>query len=186
MTRNAWAFAVDPDLWMPLPPAERLKDGLATRWVDKALERAAYTNLATPDEVAILRARCEALLEQPRSAEAMVFFPVMEPFPVVVQMETLDHDAWTASVEQWKRDDEDTRNLEVTVLEHEHLADAERIMRVEQRGSSIHYSVGFFGKGESYGLALTADTVEPLVAGQLASAGAAVFGTFYERVIAAR
>ena len=185
MIRDAWAFAIDPNHWIPLPPADRLEEGRATQWVDRALKHAAYANLASNDQLPTLRARCEALLDQPRSDEATVFFPVMEPFPLVVQMETLDHDAWLVMVDQWKRNDENTRNLEVTVMEHEHLADAERIMRVEQRGSSIHYSVGFFGKGESHGLALTADTVEPLVAGQFAGAGATLFETFHERAVAA-
>ncbi|PKQ26712.1 MAG: hypothetical protein CVT64_03140 [Actinobacteria bacterium HGW-Actinobacteria-4] len=185
MTRDAWAFAIDPNHWIPLPPPDRLKEGRAKLWLDQALKHAAYANLATKDQLTTLRTRCEELLDQPRSDEATVFFPVMEPFPLVVNIETHDHDSWSARLDQWKREDEHTRTIEVTEVDHDHLAATERVMRVEQRGTRVHYSVGFFGRGEAHGLALTAQTVEPLVAGQFAGSGGDVFRTFRERETAA-
>lgn len=183
MIRNAWAFAVHSQYWMPLPRLSQLDAEYRDRWLATAQQRIERANLALGEEAAALTPLCEALLDRVTEDEKCVYFPVMEPYPLVIDIVTRTSDEIRSLREEWQRKERpETRAVETTPVDHDSLTDAVRIMRVQEtREGLVEYSVGFFGASGSLGVALIATTDQPLVAGQFAGAGLSVFSTFKRR-----
>lgn len=177
--KNEWAFGVDPEHWLPIPPADQLNDERKSVWIERATALAARANLAEPEEIEVLRTRCSEILESADLREACAFFPVMEGGPVRAEMTTLPASEWQSQLDVWQRRDADTRNWDSTPFEHEVFADAQRVMRVDDSPSgAVMFSVAFLGHDDFRLFVLSLTTDNPLVAGQFGAFGKPVFLSF--------
>ena len=182
MTRNAWAFRVDPERWIPLPGAEVLTGQAREAWVESAAVVVGFGSAGEDWTVGQLRQRCTALADAQRGPESVMFVPVMEPFPVLVHMTTHTAGATEAARHRWTTRDAATRSVEVTELDGAALDGASRIARVDVDGRGhATYSVAFVGTEGDLGTVWHASTNQPLVAGQLMSMGAEMFATVRRR-----
>lgn len=179
-TRNAWAFAVDPDQWIPIPRRDRLDDERKQVWIEMATEALVEVTLVEEAEVPTLRARCAALLDRADDQENCAFLPIAEPFPELVRIHTLDGDAAAELGRYWRR--EGAFSEDESPIDAPGLTGASRIMRVDDDGSGGYvFGVAFMGVAGDLTAALTMETKHALVAGQFGGAGADVFSTFERR-----
>lgn len=176
---NEWAFAVDPDHWLPIPPVDRLDNERRAVWVERATALAARANLAELEEIDALRTLCTEIIATADHREACAFFPVMEGGPVRAEMTTLPKSEWRAQLSTWERHDDRTRNCDSTAYTHNAFDDAQRIMRVDESPTGeVLFSVAFLGHDEARLLCLSMTTTNPLVAGQFGAFGERFFMSF--------
>lgn len=182
MTRNAWAFRVDPQRWIPLAGPDVLTGTARDTWVESAAVVVGLGSMGQGWEVDGLRQRCAALANAERGPESVMFVPVMEPYPVLVHMTTDTVEAITRLRERFTAQSSTTRSVDVTDLEGAGLDGAIRIARVDvDAAGHVTYTVAFAGTEGDLGTVWHATTDQPLVAGQLMSMGAEVFATVKRR-----
>lgn len=176
---STWIFAADDKHWLPLPSPGTLTVEQRKLWLDAATVRISRANLEQdPQALAVLRERCREALDSAPEGEACVYFPVMEPFVLTVQIDTVPEAEWSASFAQWQAEGQGNVSFEVTQLDHAALKDAARVMRVDREGTRVVFPVAFFGRAGDVGLIIKATTSHPMIAGQFAKVGADFFATF--------
>lgn len=182
MTRNAWAFRVDPQRWVPVPGMDVLIGKRRENWIERATVVVGFGSSGQYSSVDELRQRCAAIADSPRGPESVMFVPVMEPVPVLLHMTTDSPGATEATRERWLMKATTTRSIDVSDIESACLADAVRIARVDvDTHGRVTYWVAFVAVTEDLGTVWHASTDQPLVAGQLLALGAEVFATVTRR-----
>ncbi|MCB2413197.1 hypothetical protein LGT39_10115 [Demequina sp. TTPB684] len=181
--RNAVTFALDENVWIPLPRRGTLTPQAQGQWVEYATAIAARNSGAQGDAVDTLRDHLKTLVEGATDGEQFVFAPVGEPYPTVVDLMTSSDGAkWRRATEERLLDDASgTATVECHDVEHSRLGNARMVMRVNRDSDPLTATVAFWGEADGRGFGLEATTDQLLVAGQIAAAGKALFETFAPR-----
>lgn len=176
MTADPWAFEVDTLLWLPIPNRPSRTSDLRERWLDAALGRAHATSIVPNARIDEWRAHLAQLFDDAPDGQHAVFFPVGLFGPTRVEITTRTGPQTHAVLEEWL--DDANAEVDSTAVPAAKLADARLVMRVEEREGHTHYRVGLFGTDADLGVAMTAATPDPVIAGQLGEAGMTLLASF--------
>lgn len=180
--KNAVTFALDENVWVPLPRRGALPAATRDNWVERATAVAARNSGATGDAVTALRERCASIVDQAGDGEQFVFMPIGEPFPTVVTLTSSeDGPGLRRDVERRVLSDDASASVEARDVDHRRLTGARMAMRVDRASRPVTATVAFWGEADGCGFGLEATTDQLLVAGQIAAAGKALFETFDPR-----
>jgi hypothetical protein len=117
------------------------------------------------------------MLEQAPDGEGAVFFPLGLFAPLHVAFDTRTAQDTRETLSQWL--DEERATVDSRALGDAVLDDARVVMRVERPVEGpVSYAVGLFGMESELGIAITARTEDPIVAGQFADAGIPLLASF--------
>ena|GEM_PF-1971050 len=177
MSAEPWSFEVGRLQWLPIPAREQRVDGLNERWVDEAVERARVVTISGEEVEAEWRPLFASMLEEAPDGDSAVFFPFGLFAPLHVAFDTRTAEQTLETIAQWLDEEHatvDSRALDAAVLE-----DARLVMRIERpQVGPVSYAVGLFGLGRDLGIAITARTDDPIVAGQFGDAGIPLLESF--------
>ncbi len=177
VSTDPWAFEVSTLQWLPIPARSQRVEALNERWVDEAVERARVVTVSGEEVESEWRPLFAAMLAQFPDSQGAVFFPFGLFAPLHVTFDTRSAQDTREALSQWLDEDHatvDSRTLDATALE-----DARLVMRIEgEHDGPVSFAVGLFGVERELGIAITARTEDPVVAGQFADAGIPLLESF--------
>jgi len=181
--RNAWAFRVDPQRWVPAPlPPKPGDDAQELRCASHDL---AGTHSKRSNEHHALPSEHHALpsehCAQCRSPEAARFLPIDQPGHVLTCMDTDAANLVRHWACQWSARGPRTRAVDVIDLDGA-LTDAQRIVHIDvDEHGQVQFHVAFWGTDGDIGTMWHGQTENALVAGQFMALGAELFATVHRR-----
>lgn len=177
MSAEPWAFEVGRLQWLPIPARSRSAGALSESWVEEAVERARVVTISGEEVEPEWRSFFTTMLAQVPDEEGAVFFPFGLFAPLHVAFDTRSAQDTRSILAQWL--DEEHATVDSRVLNSAGLQDALLVMRIEQTHVGQEtYAVGLFGVEQELGIAITARTNDPIVAGQFADAGIPLLESF--------
>jgi len=177
VSAEPWAFEVGRLQWLPIPARSRRVEALSERWVDEAVERARVVTISGEEVESEWRPLFAAMLEKAPDEEGAIFFPFGLFAPLHVAFDTRTAQDTRETLSQWL--DEEHATVDSRALDAAALEGARLVMRVERpQDGPICYAVGLFGVDRELGIAITARTEDPIVAGQFADAAIPLLESF--------
>lgn len=177
VSTEPWTFEVGQLQWLPVPPPSQRDASMRERWVDEAIDRARVTTVSGEEVEADWRPVLASMLEHAPDGTGAVFFAFGVFAPMYVTFDTRSADGTRATAGEWL--DDEGAEVDSRTLDKASLAEARLVMRVERSaGGPVSYGVGLFGVDRDLGIAITARTADPVVAGQFADAGISLLESF--------
>jgi hypothetical protein len=177
VSTETWAFEVGRLQWLPIPARAQRVEALSERWVDEAVERARVVTVSGEEVESEWRPLFAEMLDRAPDGEGAVFFPFGLFAPLHVAFDTRTAEATNEILSDWLSEEHaavDSRALDADALEGARL-----VMRIERpQDGPVSYAVGLFGVDRELGIAITARTEDPIVAGQFADAGIPLLESF--------
>jgi len=177
VSKEPWTFEVGKLQWLPIPPRVQRVEPMSERWVDEAVERARVVTISGEEVESEWRPVFAEMLEGAPDGEGAVFFPFGLFAPLHVAFDTRTAQDTREILATWL--DEEHATVDSRALDDAALVDARLVMRVEHpHDGPVSYAVGLFGVDSDLGVAITARTEDPIVAGQFADAGIPLLASF--------